>query len=90
MRRVRHELPLRARRLLERTEHRVEAVREPAELVTAARVDPLRQVAGLRHRLGRLGQPPDGSERRARDDQPEQGRKRDADHGREQQVPADA
>ena len=71
VRRVGHELPLRAGRILERREHRVEARREPAELVPAADVDPLGQVAGLGHPLGRIRQPPHRRERGARDDEPE-------------------
>ena len=46
---------------LERAEHRVEAAREPAELVLAVRLDPLGKVARLRDPLGRLRQPRTGA-----------------------------
>jgi len=42
MRRVCDELALRARRLLERGEHGVEAAGKPAELITAGDFDPVR------------------------------------------------
>ena len=71
VRRVRHELTLRARRFLQRTEHRVEARREPAQLVLALDVDPLGQVLCLRHPFDRGREPLDGSERGTRDEQPE-------------------
>ena len=64
--RVRHELPLRAGRLLERSEHRVERRGETAQLVAPADVDPLGQVSGLGDALGGLGEPTNGSERRPR------------------------
>ena len=46
VRRVGDESPLAADRLLERGEHRVEARREPAELVAALALDALREVPG--------------------------------------------
>ena len=75
VRRIGHELGLRARRFLERAEHRVEAPGETAQLVPALRVDPLREVSGLGHGLGRLGETAHGRERCARDEQTERGRR---------------
>ena len=63
VRRVGDELVLGARRLLECAEHRVEAVREARQLVLAARVDPLGEVARRPHALRSLRQAPDRSER---------------------------
>ena len=75
MRGVGDELPLRPARALERGEHRVEARREPAELVVAGRgrLDPLREVTRLGDGLRGLGQPSHRRERGARDDQTERG-----------------
>ena len=71
VRRVGDELALRARRVLERAEHRVERRRQARELVVAGRVDAAREVARLGHLLGRPGQPLDGCEHRLRDDEAE-------------------
>ena len=58
VRRVRDELPLRARRLLERAEHRVEARREPAQLVACPRRRSARTGRCVSvTRLGRARQP---------------------------------
>jgi hypothetical protein len=76
--RVRDELALRPRGLLERAEHRVEAPREATELVLPLHVDPLGQVLRLRDALDRGGQPPYRPERGSRDDEAEHGRPRDA------------
>ena len=75
---VGHELPLSPARVLERAEHRVEARRQPAELVVAGRgrLDPLREIPGLGDRFRRRGQPAHGRQRRARDQQAERCRNR--------------
>ena len=75
---VGHELPLRPARVLERAEHRVEARRQPAELVVAGRgrLDPLREIPRLGDRFRRRGQPAHGRQRGARDQQAERGRDR--------------
>ena len=52
---------------------------EPGELVLAAGVDPLREVACLRDVLGGPRQSLHRRERRPRDEEPEPGRQRDAD-----------
>ena len=52
-------------------------------------LDPLRQVAGLGDRLGRLGQPPHRRERRSRDEQPEAGRDGDPAGGDQEQEERD-
>ena len=78
------------RRIVQRAEHRVEARREPAELVLAVRVDPLGQVAGLGDVLGRLGQPADRRERGTGDEQPEPGSDADRRPARSGSGPADA
>ena len=77
VRRVGNKLALGARRLLESPEHRVEARREPAELVAPRRLDALRQVAGLRNGLRRSGQAADGCERGPRDAEAERRGDRD-------------
>ncbi len=88
VRRVGDELALRAGRLLERAEHRVEARREPAELVVAGGLDALGQVAGGRDGLRRGRQPPHRGERGARDEKAERRGKRDAGRSdREQDRP---
>jgi hypothetical protein len=85
VRRVRHELALGATRLLERAKHRVEARREPSELVLAPGLDPLRKVAGLRHVLRGVSQAPHRSQRRLRNGEPEPGRNRDTAEGDQDQ-----
>ena len=50
------QLRLRAQRVVERAEHRVEAVRQPAELILARRFDPLAEVACCGDVLRGLGQ----------------------------------
>ncbi len=90
MRRVGDELALRPRRVLERAQHRVEARGEPAELVAAAGVDALREVAGLRDVLRRAGQPAHGCEGRARHEQAEGDGDADAARGDQDQVEPDA
>ncbi len=65
MRRVGDELPLRAIRVLEPGEHRVEAGREAAELVPAGHDDAFGEVAGLRDSLRRFRQSTHRSERGA-------------------------
>ena len=86
---VRDELAARARRFLEGAEHHVEAAREAGQLVPSLDLDPLGQVSGLGHRLGRLGQPPDGCERGAGDDQSEPARDQRAPGRNQDQKPAD-
>ena len=71
MRGVGDELPLGAARLLQSAEHGVEARGETAELVLAARLDPLREITGLGHVLGRLGQAAHRSESCLRDGEAE-------------------
>ncbi len=88
VRRVGDELALRPRRLFERAEHGVEARGEPAELVAPLRVDPLGQIAGLRHLLGRVGQPSHRRQRGSRDGQPKAGGDPDsADRDQDQEQP---
>ena len=69
MRRIRDELALRARRLLESREHRVEARRKPAQLVLSVDVDSLGEILRLGDTLDRRRQPLDGRERGSRDEQ---------------------
>ena len=54
---IRDQLPLGAVGLLERRQHRVEACGQPAELVLAVCLDPLGEILGFGHLLGRLRQP---------------------------------
>ncbi len=75
------ELALRAGRLLEGREHRVEARREAVQLVAAADVDAAREISGLRHLLGRGRQPADRCQGGARDHEPERTRQADAGEG---------
>ena len=83
VRRVGDELPLRARRVLERAEHRVERRGEPRELVVAAT-----RRSGARGRASPRLPPPSWSgaapvRARPRDDEePEPGRERDPDEPR--------
>ena len=62
VRRVRHELTLGLRRRLQGGQHRVEAGREPAQLIFPVDHDALGQVSGLRDVLRRLGQAADWRE----------------------------
>jgi hypothetical protein len=78
VRRVGNQLALSARRFLERAEHGVEAVGQPAQLVTSADLDPLGEIARLGDVLGRCGETPNGGECRSGDRQPERGRDGDA------------
>ena len=71
MRRVRHELALGLCRRLQGGQHRVEAGREPAQLVLPVDLDAFGQVSGLRDVLRRLGQAADRRERCAGDDETE-------------------
>ncbi len=88
VRRVGDELALCAIRVLEPGEHRIEARGQATELVAAADLDPLREIAGLRHTLGGLGQPADRRQRRARHDQPEAGGDSDsAERDRDEKEP---
>ena len=83
------ELPLRARGVLERGEHRVERRGEPRELVAARDLDPAGEVARLGHVLGRAGEPAHGREQRRGDDQAERGGDDDAEGGDQEQPVAD-
>ena len=71
------ELALGQPRALERGQHRVEARRQPPELVLLAGVDAVAEVLRARDAFGGTRQPPHGHQRRARDEQPERGRQRD-------------
>ncbi len=90
MRRVRDELTLRAGRFLQRAEHRVEARREPAQLVLAPHVDALGQIVRLRHSFDRGREPYDRCERGARDEQPEHSGDDDAAERHEDEEQPDA
>ena len=89
VRRVGHELAAGAGRFLECAEHRVEARREPADLVATSDLDPAGEVAGLGHVFSGLGQPTDGSERGPRDRQAEPCRDEDATERDHDQEPLD-
>ncbi len=68
---IRDELSLGAVGLLERREHCVEARSQPAELVLAGSLDPLGEIAGFGHLLGRPGQPANRRKRRLGDHEAE-------------------
>jgi len=87
---VADELLLRAGGRLQRGQHRVEAGREPAELIGSVRLDALGEVSGLRHVLGRARQTADRRERGARDREAESRCQCDPDRGDDEQVVADA
>ena len=70
--------PLRRLGALERGHHLVEAGGQAAELVVAADLDPVGEVVGPRHLLGRVRDLTRGRERRPGDDRAERGRQRDA------------
>ena len=89
MRGILDELPLALLRLFERDQHRVEGVGERRELVRALHLDPLREVARRRDALGGLAQLAERAQRRARHQEPGDGRDPDADGGHEQQPEPD-
>ncbi len=59
------ELALSQARALERGQHRVEARREPSQLVLLVRLDAMAEVLCAGHAFGGAGQPADGHQRRA-------------------------
>ena len=76
VRRVGHELALRAQRGLELSEHGVEARAEPAELIASPRSDPTGKVARLRHLFDSRRQPFYRRDRGAPDERAEAGRQK--------------
>jgi len=74
---------------LECAEHRVEAFGQPAELVLAARLDALREVACLGHALGRSRQSAYGSKGGAGDEQAQRCGHSDSPGGDDDQEQAD-
>ena len=72
-----------------RSEHRVEARRQAAELVLAVHLDPLGEVLRLRDALDGRRQPADGTESRTRHEQAEDGRGEDPAQRDENQKQAD-
>jgi hypothetical protein len=87
--RVRDELALCARRLLERPEHRVETRSQPAQLVRPFHLDAFREVLGLRDPLDGGRETRNGSQRRPRDDEPQSGGDHDSAERDEHQEDAD-
>jgi hypothetical protein len=84
-----HELALRVQRGGQRVEHDVECLGEPPELVAAAVVDAASQVARRCDALGRLRQPADRDQGRARNDEPQRSCERHASCGDHQQQEPD-